>query len=68
MLSVPLFNSKKEIFFALGVVVLIVFVSLSLEFYRYREFSKDSLHVSKATVLNHYQKTNEKGKTYDVVD
>jgi len=67
MLSVPLFNSKKEIFFALGVVVLIAFVSLSLEFYRYREFSKDSLHVSKATVLNHYQKTNEKGKTYDVV-
>lgn len=67
MLSIPLFNSKKELFFALGVVLFIALISLSLEFYRYTEFSQKSLHVSKATILNHYQKTNEKGKTYDVV-
>jgi competence protein ComEC len=66
MLSIPLFNSKKELFFAFGVVFFIALVSLSLEFYRYTEFSNSSLHVSKATILNHYQKTNEKGKTYDV--
>ena len=67
MLSIPLFNSKKELFFALGVVFFTALISLSLEFYRYTQFSNTALHVSKATVLNHYQKTNERGKTYDVI-
>jgi competence protein ComEC len=67
MLSVPLFNGKKELFFALGVVFCIALISLGIEFYRYQIFSKLALHVKTATVLNHYQKTNEKGKTYDVI-
>ena len=67
MLSVPLFNGKKELFFALGVVFCIALISLGIEFYRYQIFSKSALHVKTATVLNHYQKTNEKGKTYDVI-
>jgi competence protein ComEC len=67
MLNIPLFSSKKELFFALGVVCVIALLSLGNEFYRYQTFTQTSLHVSKATVLNHYQKTNEKGKTYDVV-
>ena len=67
MLSVPLFNGKKELFFALGVVFCIALISLGIEFYRYKTFSKLALHVKTATVLNHYQKTNEKGKTYDVI-
>ena len=40
---------------------------LGIEFYRYQIFSQTSLHVKTATVLNHYQKTNEKGKIYDVI-
>lgn len=67
MLNIPLFNSKKELFFALGVVFCIALISLGIEFYRYQIFSKSALHVKTATVLNHYQKTNEKGKTYDVI-
>lgn len=67
MSSVPLLHNKKEFFVALGVVLGIALFSLGLEFYRYTEFSKTALHVSKATVLNHYQKTNENGKTYDVI-
>ncbi len=67
MVNIPLYKSKKELFFALGVVFCIALISLGVEFYRYQTLSKTSLHVSKATVLNHYQKTNEKGKTYDVV-
>ena len=67
MMHVPLFNGKKELFLALGVLLCIASISLGIEFYRYKEFSKIALHVNKATVLNHYQKTNEKGKTYDVL-
>lgn len=63
----PLFQSKKELFFALVVVCMIAFISLSIEYHRFQTFIKTPLHVSKATVLHHYQKTNEKGKTYDVL-
>ena len=67
MSSVPLFNGKKEIFIALGVVLVVACCSLYIEFYRYSLFIKTPLHIEKATVFNHYQKTNAKGKTYDIV-
>jgi len=67
MINIPLFVGKKDFFALLGVVVCIALFSLSLEFYRYKHFILDPLHVSKATVLNHYQKTNDANRTYDVL-
>jgi competence protein ComEC len=66
MQPIPLFVNKKEFFVFMGAVFCIAFFSLSIEFYRYMQLKHESLHVTKATVLNHYQKTNEKGRTYDV--
>ena len=66
MLSVPLFVSKKEFFLTLAVVLCVACISLFIQFYHYTELTHDPLHVNKATVLNHYTKTNEKGRTYDV--
>ena len=66
MLSVPLFVSKKGFFLTIAVVLLIAFVSLFIQFLNYKELTRESLYVSKATVLNHYMKTNEKARTYDV--
>ena len=66
MLNVPLFVSKKEIFVTIGVVLCLACISLGIEFYHYKELKKAPLYFSKATVLNHYTKTNEKGRTYDV--
>ena len=67
MSSVPLFTSKKEFFVTFGVVLCVACISLLIEFYHYSLFIKTPLHIEKATVFNHYQKTNAKGKTYDVV-
>lgn len=66
MLSVPLFVSKKEFFLTLSVVLCVACISLAIEFYHFKELTRESLHVNTATVLNHYTKTNEKGRTYDV--
>lgn len=66
MLNVPLFVSKKEFFLTLIVVLCIAFLSLLIEFYHFTELTKSPVYLSKATVQNHYAKTNEKGRTYDV--
>lgn len=66
MLNVPLFVSKKEFFLTVAVVLCIAFISLSIEFYHFKKLTQSTLHVNTATVLNHYTKTNEKGRTYDV--
>lgn len=66
MIAVPLFTRKKEILIAFLVVLLLACLSLFIEYQNYQNFIKEPLHVSKAIVLNHYQKTNEKGRTYDV--
>ena len=66
MLSVPLFVSKKEFFLTVAVVLCVACISLAIEFYHFKELTRESLHVNTATVLNHYTKTNEKGRTYDV--
>jgi len=50
----------------MAVVLCIAFISLCIEFYHFKELTKAPLHVTTATVLNHYAKTNEKGRTYDV--
>ncbi len=67
MLSVPLLSNKKEFFVLLGVVLCIALFSLLFEFYRYTRLTQEPLHVSKATVLNHYEKTNIQGRSYDVL-
>lgn len=66
MLNVPLFVSRKEFFLTIAVVLCIACISLLVEFYHFTELTKNTLHVNTATVLNHYAKTNEKGRTYDV--
>jgi competence protein ComEC len=66
MLNTPLFVSKKEFFLTLGVVLFIACISLLIEFSHFKELTRTPLHVSNATVLNHYTKTNEQGRTYDV--
>jgi competence protein ComEC len=50
----------------LAVVLCIAFISLLIDFYQFKELTKNALHVNTVTVLNHYTKTNEKGRTYDV--
>ena len=68
MSYVPLFNGKKEIFTALGVVLIVAFFSLLVEYYRYSSFIKEPIQIQTATVLNHYQtKKADKNKVYDVV-
>lgn len=66
MLSVPLFVSKKEFFLTVAVVLFVASCSLLFEFYHFQKLTQNPLHVNTATVLNHYTKTNEKGRTYDV--
>ncbi|WP_041958167.1 ComEC/Rec2 family competence protein [Sulfurospirillum arsenophilum] len=66
MLNVPLFVSKKEFFLTVAVVLFVASCSLLLEFYHFQKLTQNPLHVNTATVLNHYAKTNEKGRTYDV--
>lgn len=66
MLHTPLFVSKKEFFLTLVVFVCIASISLSIEFYHFKKLTQSSIYTAKATVLNHYTKTNEKGKSYDV--
>lgn len=66
MLHTPLFVSKKEFFLTLVVFVCIASISLSIEFYHFKKLTQSSIYTAKATVLNHYTKTNEKGRTYDV--
>ena len=66
MLHTPLFVSKKEFFLTLVVVVCIAFISLCIEFYHFKKLTQSDYYASKAIVLNHYTKTNEKGKSYDV--
>ncbi|WP_263833233.1 ComEC/Rec2 family competence protein [Sulfurospirillum oryzae] len=66
MQNVPLFVSKKEFFLTLAVVLFVASCSLFFEFYHFQKLTQNALHVNTATVLNHYTKTNEKGRTYDV--
>ncbi|MBV5278152.1 MAG: ComEC/Rec2 family competence protein [Campylobacteraceae bacterium] len=66
MITVPLFTRKKEIFIAFLVVLFLGCISLFIEYQNYQNFIQEPLHVNRALVLNHYQKTNEKGRTYDV--
>ena len=66
MLNAPLFVSKKEFFLTLGVVLCVAIFSLIFEFYHFKKLTQSSIYTSNATVFNHYTKTNEKGRTYDV--
>ncbi|NCD12398.1 MAG: ComEC/Rec2 family competence protein [Epsilonproteobacteria bacterium] len=66
LLPPPLLASKKELFVLLVAVGCVALFSLFFHYYHFLELHKTALHVSKATVLNHYTKTNAKGRTYDV--
>ena len=53
-------------FLAFLVVLLLACYSLVYEYTQYHSFIQEPLHVSEASVVNHYQKSNAKGKIYDV--
>ena len=64
MKSIPLFTTKKEIFTTLVVIVVLLAISLSYEFYKYKQITTYSLHVTTAKVLSDYQK---EGKNYRIL-
>ncbi len=64
MKSLPLFTTKKEILYTLVVIVVLFFISLSYEYYKYKQITTYSLHVTTAKVLSDYQK---KGKNYRIL-
>ncbi|MDD3342977.1 MAG: ComEC/Rec2 family competence protein, partial [Sulfurospirillaceae bacterium] len=66
MMTVPLFTQKKEIFFALLAVLVLSFFSLLIEYRNYHSLIQEPYQISEARVLNHYQKSNAKGRVYDV--
>lgn len=67
MNSLPLFANKRELFYTLFLVAILFVSSLSYEFYKYKELTEYSLHVSQANVINHYEKKSVKGKNYHVL-
>ena len=67
MLHTPLFVSKKEIFLTGVVLFFIALFSLFLEYRSFKDVTKEPILSTKATVLNHYSKTNDKGRSYDVI-
>lgn len=62
--KVSLFNSKRDYFFFCILCLSLLFISLSLEFYNYKELTKFDSKFINATVLKQYQKTKltKKGK------
>jgi competence protein ComEC len=62
---VSLFNSKKETLYFTLASILLLFLSLALEFYHYKEFTKFDSQLLHATVLKQYTKTKltKTGKT-----
>jgi len=67
MVSLPLFSNKKEIFYTLLIVVVLFSLSISYEFYKYKNLTAYSLHVSDAKLISHYPKKSKKGKDYEVL-
>jgi len=66
MTKLPLFTSKKELFYTLLAVVILFCFSLSYEFYKYKKVTTYSLHVTTSKIVNMYNKTTKKDKTYVV--
>jgi len=66
MTSLPLFVSKKELLYTLFAIVVLFCFSLFYEFYKYKQVTIYSLHVSTSKIVNMYNKTTKKGKTYTV--
>ncbi len=68
---VSLFSSKKETLFFILLSFILLFFSLGLEFYNYKEFTKFDSQLMHVTVLKQYTKTKltKKGttKTYQVL-
>lgn len=64
MKSLPLFTTKKEILITLVMIVVLFFASLSYEYYKYKQITTYSLHVSTAKVISDYKKV---GKNYRVL-
>ncbi len=64
MKSLPLFVTKREMYVTLLVLVVLFFVSLSYEFYKYKQLTTYSLYSSTPTVLSVSKK---EGKNYSIL-
>ncbi|MEA3523728.1 MAG: ComEC/Rec2 family competence protein [Campylobacterota bacterium] len=62
---VTLFDARSSLFFFFGIIAL-AFISLSFEYYQYREFKTFEDREIEAKVINHYVKTKN-DKTYSVL-
>jgi len=60
MQKLPLFTNKKEVMQTLLVVVVLFSVSLSYQFYKYKQMTTYSLHLTTAKVIDDYQKVGKK--------
>ncbi len=67
MKSLPLFITKREIFYTFLAIVALFGISLFYEFYKYKKVTTYSLHVATVKVLNQYEKKSKKGKIYTVL-
>jgi len=67
MKSLPLFLTKREIVSTLLVLVVLFTSSIFYEFYKYKQITTYSLHVTTAKVINHYEKKSKNGKPYTVL-
>jgi len=65
--GLPLFNTKKEMFYSFLVLVVLLSISLLHEYYKYKQITTYSLHVTSVKVINSYKKSSKNGKNYVVL-
>ncbi|WP_458699637.1 ComEC/Rec2 family competence protein [Sulfurospirillum sp. 1307] len=67
MKKVPLFVSKKEIFFASLVAVFLFCISIGYEYVKFKKVDTYSIYKDTFKVLNSYEKISKKGKIYQII-
>ncbi|MBL0686661.1 MAG: ComEC/Rec2 family competence protein [Sulfurospirillum sp.] len=67
MQSLPLFITKREIFSTFFLLAVLFSFSLLYQFYKYKQITTYSLHVTTAKVIKHYKKKSETGEIYTVL-
>ena len=67
MKSLPLFVTKREIFYTFLAIAVLFGISFFYEFYKYKKVTAYSLHTAIVKVVNQHEKKSKKGKTYTVL-
>lgn len=66
MEATPLFINKREMVLATVLLLFLFCISLGWDYYKYKTLTSRPFNITKAKVLNHYQKHKSNGRTYDV--